>query len=148
MASTASTSGSHAASATYSEVMRVRFRDTDAQGHMFFANYLVFADEVTGNFMKTLGFDWSRPDVMPCFVFTANANCDFVHECHGGDDIRVDVRYESVGNTSAKLSFELTRVSDEQTLVRGSFVQVFVDPSTRKPVPVPDLVRSTLTASA
>ncbi|MEM8943472.1 MAG: thioesterase family protein [Pseudomonadota bacterium] len=148
MASSASTDGSSAASANYSEVMRVRYRDTDAQGHMFFANYLVFADEVTGNFMKTLGFDWSRPEDMTCFVFTANANCDFVHECRGGDDVRVDVRYESVGNTSAKLSFDLTRVSDEQTLVRGSFVQVFVDPQTRKPMPVPDLVRSALSPSA
>ncbi|MFT7321055.1 MAG: acyl-CoA thioester hydrolase, partial [Congregibacter sp.] len=30
---------------SYQETLRVRFRDTDAQGHMFFANYLVFADE-------------------------------------------------------------------------------------------------------
>ncbi|MEO0438297.1 MAG: thioesterase family protein [Pseudomonadota bacterium] len=130
----------------HTEVMRVRYRDTDAQGHMFFATYLVFADEVAGNYMKTLGFDWSRPDDMPCFVFTANVNCDYIHECHGGDEVRVAVCYESVGNTSAKLAFELTRIGDEQVLVRGSFTHVFVDPKTRKPVRAPDLVRMAIAA--
>ena len=126
----------------FSETLRVRFRDTDSQGHMFFANYLVFADEVAGNYMKTLGFDWSDPENLPCFVFTANVNCDYVHECHSGDDVRVDVAYERIGNTSATLGFTLTRTSDEQTLVRGGFTQVFVDRETRKPIPVPDSIRA------
>ena len=28
---------------SFSETLTVRFRDTDSQGHMFFANYQVFA---------------------------------------------------------------------------------------------------------
>ncbi|MEM1402511.1 MAG: thioesterase family protein [Pseudomonadota bacterium] len=128
-------------SAAYSEVIRVRFRDTDSQGHMFFANYLVFADEVAGNYMSTLGFNWGAPDELPTFVFTANANIDYIHECHAGDDVRVDVSYTRIGNTSATLTFELTRVADEALLARGGFAQVFVDRETRKPTPVPQKVR-------
>jgi len=128
-------------SGTFAETHRVRYRDTDAQGHMFFANYLVFADEVAGNYMRTLGFDWSDPDSLPCFVFTANANCDFLQECRSGDDVRVEVAYTRIGNTSATLGFTLTRETDGEVLTRGSFVQVFVDRQTRKPVPVPDVIR-------
>lgn len=124
----------------------MRFRDTDSQGHMFFANYLVFADEVAGNYMTTLGFDWTDPNNLPTYVFNANVNCDYLHECHAGDHVRVEVAYQRVGNTSAKLGFELTRVSDEITLVKGDFTQVFVDPETRKPTPVPDTVREALAA--
>ena len=69
-------------SSPYREKLKVRFRDTDSQGHMFFANYLVFADEVAGNYMRTLGFDWSDHYSMPTYVFTANATCDYVRECH------------------------------------------------------------------
>lgn len=133
---------------TYQRTLRVRFRDTDSQGHMFFANYLVFADEVSGDFMNELGFDWSNPETMPCFVFTANANCDYIHECVAGDEVRVEVAYERVGNTSATLGFHMTRVSDEQTLAKGGFTQVFVDPETRKPRPVPESVREALAAAA
>jgi acyl-CoA thioester hydrolase len=128
-------------SKTFAETHRVRFRDTDAQGHMFFANYLVFADEVAGNYMRTLGFDWSDPETLPSFVFTANANCDYLHECLSGDDVRVEVAYTRIGNSSATLSFSLIREADEQDLAKGSFVQVFVDRETRKPIPVPDAVR-------
>ena len=129
---------------TFAEVMRVRFRDTDSQAHMFFANYLVFADEVAGHYTEQFGLDWSHPDRFPCFVFTVNANIDYVHECLAGDEVRVEVGYESMGRTSAKLGFTLTRVSDEQLLARGSFTQVFVDKETRKPIPVPAGIRSIL----
>lgn len=126
---------------SYRETLRVRFRDTDAQGHMFFANYLVFADEVAGNYMRTLGFEWSDPATLPTLVFTANASCDYVHECLAGDEVRVEVEYQRIGNTSASMGFSLTRVRDEQLLARGSFTQVFVDKETRRPTPVPTIVR-------
>ena len=132
--------------APYSETMQVRFRDTDAQGHMFFANYLVFADEVAGNYMRTLGFNWSDPDNMPTYVFTANANCDYVHECRAGEQVSVEVAYHRVGNTSAALSFSMRRVSDGELLARGSFTHVFVDPATRRPTAVPETVRQALRA--
>jgi acyl-CoA thioester hydrolase len=131
----------------YEETLKVRYRDTDAQGHMFFANYLVFADEVAGNYMRTLGFDWSDTSSLPAYVFTVNANCDFVHECLAGDEIRVEVGYTRLGNTSATLGFTLTRVGDNEVLARGSFAQVFVSRDTRKPTPVPDGVREMIEAT-
>lgn len=131
----------------YGERLKVRYRDTDAQGHMFFANYLVFADEVAGNYMRTLGFDWSDTSSLPTYVFTVNANCDFVHECLAGDEVHVEVGYTRLGNSSATLGFSLTRVGDGELLARGSFAQVFVDRDTRKPTPVPAAVRDMIEAS-
>ena len=40
----------------YRGTIKVRFADTDANGHAFFANYLVFADEVLVNIGGSL--DW------------------------------------------------------------------------------------------
>lgn len=128
----------------FSEVIRVRFRDTDSQGHLFFANYLVFADEVAGHYTEEFGLDWTHPERFPCLVFTANASCDYLHECLAGDSVRVEVGYQKVGNTSATLAFLLTREADEQPLARGSFTQVFVDKETRRPTPVPEGIRKAL----
>lgn len=128
----------------YSEVMRVRFRDTDAQAHMFFANYLVFADEVSGRYTEQFGLDWSHPENFPCFVFVANASCDFIHECRAGDDVRVECAYERFGNSSATLGYRLIREGDEQLLARGSFTHVFVDKETRKPSAIPPRLREAL----
>ena len=130
---------------TFHEELKVRYRDTDAQGHMFFANYLVFADEVAGNYMRTLGFDWSDTSKLPAYVFTVNASCDYLNECLAGDDVRVGVGYTRLGNTSATLGFELSRVADGEVLARGSFTQVFVDRESRRPTPVPDDIRAVIT---
>lgn len=131
---------------SFSETLRVRFRDTDSQGHMFFANYLVLADEVAGNYMRTLGFDWSDPKSVPSYVFTVNVSCDYLHECLAGDDLEITVAYNRLGNTSATLGFSMRRVSDNMALAKGSFTQVFVDPQTRTPIPVPAAVRAALEA--
>jgi hypothetical protein len=51
----------------YSDLVRVRFSDTDAQGHLYFANYLVYADEVVGHYMEELGFSAMNPGEAPCW---------------------------------------------------------------------------------
>ena len=38
----------------FSDNVKVRFRDLDAQGHLYFANYLVYGDEVLGAYMEEL----------------------------------------------------------------------------------------------
>ena len=41
----------------YRGTIKVRFADTDANGHAFFGNYFVFADEVLGEYWNELGLD-------------------------------------------------------------------------------------------
>lgn len=130
----------------HSETIKVRFRDTDAQGHLYFANYLVYADEAAGAFMSTLGFNWVEPEQAPCFVFTANINCDYLQECRMDDRVRVDVGYQRLGNTSATLGFTMHEERSEAQLVRGTITQVFVDKHTRKPCPIPQALREHLEA--
>ena len=36
----------------YCGTIKVRFADTDANGHAFFGNYFVFADEVLGGILE------------------------------------------------------------------------------------------------
>jgi len=133
--------------AAYSEVMRVRYRDTDAQGHLFFANYQVFADEVAGSYMASLGMDASTPQQAPCYVFTASIRCDYLEECVAGDAVRVEVGYTRLGNSSADLGFALFRVEGEIALARGTITQVFVDKQSRRPMPIPAALRARMMAT-
>ena len=45
----------------YFEILKVRYRDLDAQGHLYFANYLVYGDEVLGAYMEKLGLNLMNP---------------------------------------------------------------------------------------
>jgi acyl-CoA thioester hydrolase len=128
------------------ERFKVRYRDTDAQGHLYFANYLVYADEAAGNYMTDLGFDWSNPERTPCLVFTANISCDYLAECRNGDHVRAEVAYARLGNKSARVDFALFRDECGTALARGSISQVFVGRDTRRPIAMPDSVRTAITA--
>jgi len=128
------------------EYFKVRYRDTDAQGHLYFANYLVFADEAAGTYMSSLGFGWSDPAKTPCLVFTVNINIDYLEECRIEDTVRAEVGYGRLGNSSAQLDFTLVDDSREQTLARGSIKQVFVDRETRRATPIPPALREAILA--
>ena len=87
--------------------IKVRFADTDANGHAFFGNYFVFADEVLGEYWSELGLDVAdvvNPDFL---TFTVNANMDFLGESLAGDALEVEVAAERVGNSSIVIGFTM-----------------------------------------
>jgi acyl-CoA thioester hydrolase len=128
----------------FSEIVKVRFSDTDSQGHLYFANYLVYADEVAGYYMEALGFSAMNPQNAPCFIFTVNINCDYLDECKAFDDVRVEVGYSRLGKSSADVAFELYRAHDNVQLAKGSLTQVFVEKESRKAAGIPESFRKAI----
>jgi acyl-CoA thioester hydrolase len=126
----------------FSEIVKVRFSDTDSQGHLYFANYLVYADEVAGSYMEALGFNAMNPQNASRFIFTVNIQCDYLDECKAFDEVRVEVGYSRLGNSSADLAFELWRAHDNVQLAKGSLTQVFVDKESRKASGIPQAFKA------
>tara|TARA_B100000902_G_C27133985_1_gene825117 strand:+ start:119 stop:610 length:492 start_codon:yes stop_codon:yes gene_type:complete len=125
----------------FSQVIPVRFSDLDAQGHLYFANYLVYGDEVVSNYMEELGLNIMDPSSTPCLIFTVNINCEYINEMSGGSEATVCVGYSRLGNSSADVVFEIYNSKPEKLMAKGSMTQVFVDPTTRKSMPIPDFYR-------
>ena len=130
----------------FSDTVRVRYSDTDAQGHLYFANYLVYADEVAGYYMEHLGLSAMNPQQAPCFIFTVNLQCEYLGECKAFDTVRVCVGYSRLGNSSADVSFELYNDRSGTLLAQGSFTQVFTDKQSRKSTPIPAAFRQAILA--
>ena len=129
----------------FSRVIKVRYSDVDAQGHLYFANYMVYADEITGQYMEDLGWIID-PAGAPSLVFTVTINCEYVDECVASDEVRVCVGYTRLGNSSADVSYELYRDDSDVLLSRGTITQVFVDKQTRESYPIPAAFRSAIVA--
>ncbi len=121
----------------FSGTIKVRFADTDANGHAFFGSYFVFADEVLGDYWKALGLDVSDVVTPEFLTFTVNANMDFLGESLAGDTLEVRIKSERVGNSSVVMGFTMHNLRVGEIVGRGSFTYVFVDKSTRKSCPIP-----------
>ncbi|MFU8764861.1 MAG: acyl-CoA thioesterase [Haliea sp.] len=130
----------------YSNTVMVRFSDTDAQGHLYFANYLVYADEVAGFYMEEMGLGAMNPQNAPCFIFTVNISCDYLGECRAYETVEVRLGYSRLGRSSADLAFELYADQGSRILARGSITQVFTSKETRKPIPIPAEFRAAIVA--
>ncbi len=120
--------------------MRVRFRDTDMQGHVYFGNYFVFCDEALSAYMRHIGMPWQEMVERGTDIFYVHASCDYVGSARFEDDIHVETRISRFGTSSFSSTFVMKNDRDE-TLAKATLTSVCVDPTTRRKMPVPDWFR-------
>ena len=120
--------------------MLVRYRDTDAQGHVYFANYLVFCDEAWGAYMRHIGMPYQDLTKLGVETFYVNARCDYSGSATYEDEVQIETRVTRLGRSSVTTAFGV-RNEQGETLADASLTSVCVDRSTRKPAPIPDELR-------
>jgi acyl-CoA thioester hydrolase len=124
----------------FTYTMRVRFRDTDMQGHVYFGNYFVFCDEALGAYMRAIGTPWQEMVKGGTDMYYVNARCDYSGSARFEEDVHIETRISKIGSSSFTGTFVI-RNSQGQTLANASVTSVCVDPSTREKVRVPDVFR-------
>lgn len=125
--------------------MRVRFRDTDMQGHVYFGNYFVFCDEALSAYMREVGAPWQEMVARGTDMFYVNANCDYLGSARFEDDLHIETRISRFGASSFTSTFAV-RDEDGGILAKASLTSVCVDPKTREKTEVPRWFREAVTA--
>jgi acyl-CoA thioester hydrolase len=126
----------------FAHPLRVRYADTDAQGHVYFANYLTFADEGLSAWMRQLGWGGARcAREQLDFVF-ADAQVRYRGRALFEDLLQVRVGLVRVGTSSLVTRFEIARSDD--VLADGQLVQVALHATTRAKRAVPAALRRDL----
>ena len=123
---------------------KVRFSDTDCQGHVFNANYFVYADDAITDFLEELGLIYAEMVSRGHDMVLARAECDFRSAATLGETVEVEVSVIRVGNTSFTLDFVATATGDGRVVARGKEVYVILDRTSGTPTPLPDYVRGAL----
>jgi acyl-CoA thioester hydrolase len=125
--------------------MRVRFRDTDAQGHVYFGTYFEFCDEAFSAYMRALGMPWQKLVEGGTDIFYASAACDYLGSARFEDVIHIEARITQIGNTSITSQYTI-RSDVSEVLAKATLVSVCVDPQTRAKVRVPEEFRAAVAA--
>lgn len=124
---------------------RVRFAETDQQGHVFFGNYLTYFDEAFTGFMRAIGCSYRDLLASGADTVYIHSECDYRARTFFEDVLDVHVRVERIGNASVTCEFAAVKEGTEELTATGKLVFVTVDPQTKKTVRVPDLFRSAVT---
>jgi acyl-CoA thioester hydrolase len=121
--------------------LRVRYVETDAQGHVFFGNYLTYFDIGLTEYTRAIGYAY--PDMVASGVdmFYVEASCQYKGRAYFDDLLQVHCRIGHIGNTSFTFEFAIYKQPTDELVATGEIVAVTVDAKTEQPVRVPDELR-------
>jgi acyl-CoA thioester hydrolase len=120
-----------------------RWYDNDVYGHVNNVEYYAFFDTVINEYLiREGGLDIHRGAAIG---LCAESHCSYAAAVSFPETVHAGLRVGTLGNTSVRYEIGLYRADDlEAPAATGWFVHVFVDRQTRRPVPIPDGVRTAL----
>ncbi|QBJ97917.1 acyl-CoA thioesterase [Rhodococcus sp. ABRD24] len=120
-----------------------RWSDNDHYGYVSTATCCsYFETAINGWLMASTGLDIRT---LPAIGIVAETSCRFVRELSFPDQLHVGLAVDRLGPTSIGYSLAIFREDSAGLLelaATGQFVHAYVDPETRRPVPIPPEIRS------
>lgn len=118
-----------------------RWADVDIYGHVNnVVHYAMFDTVVNGWLIEATGADIRQGEAVG---MVAETGCRYLAELDFPAAITAGLGLERLGNSSVSYRLALFG-ADESPAAVGRFVHVYVDRTTRRPVPVPDSIRAAL----
>ena len=119
-----------------------RWMDNDVYGHINNALYYGFFDTAINQYLIAEGgLDITAGEVI---AFAAESQCQYLQALAFPDVIEVGLRVGKLGKSSVRYELAIFKQSETFAAAAGFFVHVFVDRETRRPVPMPERIRSAL----
>ena len=121
-----------------------RWKDNDVYGHVNNVEYYSFFDTVINEYLITEGgLDITRGDVIG---LCAESHCSYHGPLAFPGTVEAGLRVGHLGRSSVRYEIALRERGAEDDAATGWFVHVFVDRATRRPVAIPERLRSALEA--
>ena len=117
--------------------VRVRFADTDLQGHVFFANYLTYCDEGFMAYLERLGYGWRKLGTMGLELYYVECSCQFKRKAFFGDLLHVNTRIVNFGKSSMTVEALISTSHSDDIVAVGRIAVVMASTQTGKSTPIP-----------
>ncbi len=120
--------------------VRVYYEDTDAEGIVYYANYLKFAERARTEFLRNRGL---RPEIKKdderCAFVARHAEIDYKQSAFLDDLLSVSCEIRELKNSSAVVYQEIKRGKDVLAVVCVTLV--FINIAKHRPTRIPDDMR-------
>ena len=117
-----------------------RWMDNDHYGHVNNVAYYSFFDTAVNGFLiEATGIDIRE---LPAIGIVAESGCQFLSAVSFPDIVHAGLAIERLGTSSIVYRIALFRNDDANPCAVGRFVHVYVDRQSRRPVAIPDAIRT------
>ncbi len=124
-----------------------RWADNDMFGHLNNAVYYQLFDTAINGWINTnVAID---PVTIPEQGIVAESGCRYFSELHFPQRLVVGLAVTRLGRSSVTYRLGIFRDADEEQKIAalGHWVHVYIDRTSRRPVPIPDAIRSLLSTA-
>ena len=119
-----------------------RWSDNDVYGHLNNTIYYAAMDTTINSWLiGSAGLDIEHGEAIALCV---SSGCEFAASASFPEPLELGLRAGRIGTSSVTWELGVLRAGSSETLATGTFVHVFVDRASRKPVPLPDTIRAAL----
>lgn len=122
---------------------RVRFAETDAQGIVYFGEFVKYLDEATFEFYRRIGHPYEERIEEGEEMVIAHVEVDYHQPARFPDEIRHGVAVSELGESSITFDYRAEGRDEGQLLAEGSVVQVAIDDN-GEATPISDSLRSSI----
>lgn len=120
---------------------RVRFAETDAQGVVFYGEYVTYQDETFSQFLRDIGYAWADIETADWDVHVVHTDVDYRAPAEFGDDLVCGIRVSAIRESSLEFDWDCRR-ADGTLVAEGGLTHVAV--SDGEPTYVPDPFREAI----
>ena len=121
-----------------------RWNDNDQYGHVNNAVYYEAMDTTINTWLISAGLELTGSEHI---AVCASSSCEYRASVTFPEAMRVGLRAGRLGTTSVTWELAIHREpagGDDGPVATGRFVHVFVDARTRRPAPIPDVLRKAI----
>jgi acyl-CoA thioester hydrolase len=119
-----------------------RWMDNDVYGHINNVVYYSFFDTLVNQYLvEQYGLD---PQTSPVIGLVVETQCRYFSPLSFPDTVTAGLRVAHIGKSSVRYEIGLFKNNEPSASAQGHFVHVYVDRNTRRPVPLPESLRSAL----
>ncbi|MDA3645145.1 acyl-CoA thioesterase [Saccharopolyspora indica] len=129
---------------TFTHRIRVRYSECDQQGVVFNGHYMFFYDVAVVELFRARIGSWQQVLERGADLVVAETRLRYRAPARFDEEIDISLPVTHLGTTSMVISPQFHR--DGRLLTDGEVRHVFVDPATGQKTPIPEEVRSALSA--
>lgn len=129
---------------SFAHRQRVRFGETDLQGVVYYANYLLYAEVGRIAYLRQLGVEYERDLLARGVDFTiGEARVRYRAPLRFDDEFDIRVQVGEIRQSSWSLEYAIDR-ADGQHCAAATTVQVMLDRASSRPTRIPPALREIL----
>jgi len=116
--------------------LRVYYEDTDAQGVVYYANYLKFFERARTEYLRSVGYEQMKLMKEEIIFVVRGLEMKLSRPARLDDEITVRTKLEKLGKVS--FDFKQTALVDNQTIAEAKIKCGSLNPNSFKPSALPE----------